>query len=188
MAITAFLSRSPVLLNRGPGGPASLEHVPHSSIFSPTNWTSCAPSCIIIWRPLFFLRASKLGLNSTSLRSRLYPDIPRPDAPVIYTGAFPFLTAWPESICYIQTDSNLILCIGIPYRINVLLTSICLPSYLLLLYISYFSLCWSLAVITPILYQKSILKEGIAVKHVNCFNKINTLQSLSILIDAYQIL
>ena len=32
----------------------------------------------------------------------LYPDIPRPDAPVIYTGAFPILTAWPGSICYIQ--------------------------------------------------------------------------------------
>ena len=36
MATTAFLSRSPELLNRGPGGPASLGHVPHSSIFSPT--------------------------------------------------------------------------------------------------------------------------------------------------------
>ena len=42
MAITAFLSRSPGLLNRGPGGPASLGYGPHSSIFSPTglisNW------------------------------------------------------------------------------------------------------------------------------------------------------
>ena len=34
MAITAFLSRSPGLLNQGPGGPASLGHGPHSSIFS----------------------------------------------------------------------------------------------------------------------------------------------------------
>ena len=84
MAITAFLSRSPGLLNRGPGGPASLGHVPHSStfsptgtaqseawgppllgagflyrIFSPTDWTSCAPSYIIIWHQLFFLRASQ---------------------------------------------------------------------------------------------------------------------------------
>ena len=33
--------------------------VPRSSIFSPTDWTSCAPSYIIIWRPLFFLRASQ---------------------------------------------------------------------------------------------------------------------------------
>ena len=37
MAIIAFLSRSPGLLNRGPGGPASLGHVPHSSVFSPTD-------------------------------------------------------------------------------------------------------------------------------------------------------
>ena len=37
MATTAFLSRSPGLLNRGPGGPASLGHGPHSSIFSPTE-------------------------------------------------------------------------------------------------------------------------------------------------------
>ena len=36
MTITAFLSRSPGLLNRGPGGPASLGHVPHFSIFSPS--------------------------------------------------------------------------------------------------------------------------------------------------------
>ena len=40
MATIAFLSRSPGLLNRGPGGPASLWHVPHSSIFSPTGLIS----------------------------------------------------------------------------------------------------------------------------------------------------
>ena len=57
MAITAFLSRSPGLLNRGPGGPASLEHGPHSSIFSPTGLISnCLTSClhpgyIIVRRP-----------------------------------------------------------------------------------------------------------------------------------------
>ena len=37
MTITAFLSRSLGLLNWGPGGPASLGHGPHSSIFSQTN-------------------------------------------------------------------------------------------------------------------------------------------------------
>ena len=37
LAITAFLSRSPGLLNQRPGGPASLGHVPQSSIFSPTH-------------------------------------------------------------------------------------------------------------------------------------------------------
>ena len=40
MATTPFLSRSPGLLNRGSGGLASLEHVPHSSIFSPTGLIS----------------------------------------------------------------------------------------------------------------------------------------------------
>ena len=44
--------------------------------------------------------------HSTRLRARLYPDIPRPDAPVIYTGAFPILTAWPESICYNNNDDD----------------------------------------------------------------------------------
>ena len=61
LAITAFLSRFPGLLNRGPGGPAFLEYVPQSSNFSPTrlipNWlTSCLhPGYIIIWRPLEIL-------------------------------------------------------------------------------------------------------------------------------------
>ena len=36
MATAAFLSRSPGLLNWGPGGPASLGQGSHSSIFSPT--------------------------------------------------------------------------------------------------------------------------------------------------------
>ena len=54
----------------------------------------------------FFLWASQIALNSTRPRSRLYRDIPRPDAPVIYTGAFPILSAWPGSICYICIDYN----------------------------------------------------------------------------------
>ena len=37
MTITVFLSCSPGLLSQGPGGPASLGHVPHYSIFSPTD-------------------------------------------------------------------------------------------------------------------------------------------------------
>ena len=44
-------------------------------------------------------------INSTRPRSWLYSDIPRPDAPVTYTGAFPILTARPDrrSICNIRT-------------------------------------------------------------------------------------
>ena len=85
MAITAFLCCSPGLPNRGHGGPASLGHGPHFSIWTPTDlnsncsvggpegplcWvlvlstasylqltlTSCRWGYIIIWRPLFFLR------------------------------------------------------------------------------------------------------------------------------------
>ena len=88
MVITAFLSRSPGLFNRGPGGLASLGHLPHSSTFSPIHlnsncsirgpqgplcWvlvlstasylqltrSSCRRGYIIIWHPLFFLRASQ---------------------------------------------------------------------------------------------------------------------------------
>ena len=47
IAITAFLSRSPGLLNRGPGGPASLGAGPLYRILSPTDSTFCAPSYII---------------------------------------------------------------------------------------------------------------------------------------------
>ena len=42
LAITTFLFRSPELLNRGPGGPASLGHVPLSSILSLTR---LIPNC-----------------------------------------------------------------------------------------------------------------------------------------------
>ena len=46
LAITAFLSRSPGLLNRGTGDPDSLGHIPHSSIFSPT-----ATAQSVAWGP-----------------------------------------------------------------------------------------------------------------------------------------
>ena len=70
MAITASLSRSPGLLNRGPNfsGTCSsfqLQLLKWVLVFSTASylqliWTSCAPSNIIIWRPLFFfLRASQ---------------------------------------------------------------------------------------------------------------------------------
>ena len=51
LAITAFLSRSPGLLNRGPGGPASLGAV--SSILSPT--------CLIPNRSIGGLRTPSVG-------------------------------------------------------------------------------------------------------------------------------
>ena len=48
MAITAFLSRSPGLLNRGPGGSVSLGHVPHSNWFDlQLIWSPTAQSGVL---------------------------------------------------------------------------------------------------------------------------------------------
>ena len=94
MATTAFLSRSPVLLNRGPGGPASLGAGFLYYIFSLTDWTYCAPSYLIVRRPPSSCgRHESHSFNPSTVK--VYSDIPRPDAPVIYTGAFPILTARP---------------------------------------------------------------------------------------------
>ena len=78
LAITTFISRSPWLLNRGP---VSLGAGFLYRILSPTclisNWltSSLHPGYIVIWRPLFFLRASQFPTHSTRPRSRLlYPD------------------------------------------------------------------------------------------------------------------
>ena len=51
MATTAFLSCSPGLLNREPGGPASLGVGFLYRILSPTDWASCAPSYVIVRCP-----------------------------------------------------------------------------------------------------------------------------------------
>ena len=66
-------------------------------------WTSCHRGYIIIWYPPTSCECHNFTLNSTPRQSRL-PLISwylRPDAPVIYTGAFLILTAWPSrrSIC-----------------------------------------------------------------------------------------
>ena len=129
LSTTTFLSRSPGLLNRGPGGPASLgadflycilsltrliakllwsptdwsgaRGLPLLGagflhrILSPTDWISCALSYIIVQR-----QPSSWGRHNFALIQPVHGqsynfDIPRPDAPVIYTGAFPILTARP---------------------------------------------------------------------------------------------
>ena len=131
MPVTAFLSRFPGLLNRGP---SLCGHVPHSSIFSPTataqsrvlkalsawSWfsllhlisiwlTSCVhPGYIFVRCPPSSCRRHKFALNLTRLWSRLYLDIPRPDAPVTYTGAFSILTAWPGLIYYSMCEIQIV--------------------------------------------------------------------------------
>ena len=93
----------PVLLGcstGGLGGPAFLGHVPQSSIFFPNclipNWLNFLCTELYNSSMPTFLWASQFRTHSTRPRSGLwYPDIPRPNAPVIYTGAFPILTTWP---------------------------------------------------------------------------------------------
>ena len=88
------------LLNRGPEGPLCWVLVlSTASCLQLIDFLS-SPGLYNCSTPTFFLWASQIALNSTHPRSRLYPDIPRLDAPVIYTGAFPILTAWLGSICY----------------------------------------------------------------------------------------
>ena len=98
LAITAFLSHSPGLLNRGLGAQPLLGHGSHSSIFSLTVWTSSSRGYIIILRsPTSCERHICTQFNPSTVK--VIPWYLRPDAHVIYTGAFLFLTAWPGSIC-----------------------------------------------------------------------------------------
>ena len=76
------------LLNRGTWGSLCWVRVLSTASYLQLTWTSCAPSYIIVLRLL----------NSTCWHSRLSPWYLRPDAHVIYTGAFPILTARPGSI------------------------------------------------------------------------------------------
>ena len=123
LAITAFLSRSPRLLSRGPASPnpASSHQLVRSTnsqsgvpspllpgvgflyrILSPTGLVSqltdflSSPSYIIVQRPPSCGRHNRT--HSTHPRSRLYSDIHWADAPVVYIGAFPILTARPNWI------------------------------------------------------------------------------------------
>ena len=95
----------PVLLGCttwGPGPQPLLRHGSHSSIFTPTD--------LNVWRPPTSRERHNFALNSTPRQSRspLIFWYLRPDAPVIYTGAFLLLTAWPgqRSICNKSTGAE----------------------------------------------------------------------------------
>ena len=70
LATRAFLSRSPWLLNRGPGDQPLLGHGSHSSIFSPTKLNFLSPGLYNNLTSTYFLRASQFALNSTPRQSR----------------------------------------------------------------------------------------------------------------------
>ena len=59
-----------------------------------TNWFPVLPSYIIVQHPPSSCGRHKLH-SFPHPRSRLHSAIPRPDAPVIYIGAFPILTVRP---------------------------------------------------------------------------------------------
>ena len=69
--------------------------IPASS--SPTDLNFLSPGLYNNLTSTYFLRASQFALNLTPRQSRspLISWYLRPDAPVIYTGAFLFLIAWP---------------------------------------------------------------------------------------------
>ena len=79
MAITAFLSRFPGLLNRGPGGLASLGHGPHFSLFSPTDLNFLSPG-------LYNDLTSTLLLASVTISHSIQPldSQGRPRSPDIF--------------------------------------------------------------------------------------------------------
>ena len=98
LAITAFVSRSPWLLNRGPVGPASLGHVPQSSIFSSTGLISKllnrGPEGSRCWVLAF---STAVCLNWSSLQTNWLP---------VFTGLYNSSTStvflWASQIALIQ--------------------------------------------------------------------------------------
>ena len=98
---SAFLSRSPGLLNRGPGfQPLWVLAFSTASCLQlsglQTNWLPVLTELYNSSRP-----SSSCGRHNFALIQPVHGQgnniqiIPRPDAPVIYIGAFPILTAWP---------------------------------------------------------------------------------------------
>ena len=93
----------PILLGCSTGGLApslsecwfSLPHIISNWSDLQTDWISCALSYMIVQRP-----PSSCGRHNFPLIQPVHgrgynSDIPRPDAPTIFTSAFPILTAWP---------------------------------------------------------------------------------------------
>ena len=76
IAITAFLSRSPGLFNRGPGGPVSLGHYPSSSIFSPTDLNFLSPELYNDLTSTYLLRAPRFRIQFNPLDSQGRPWSP----------------------------------------------------------------------------------------------------------------
>ena len=75
LAMIAFLSCSPGLLNRGPGGPASLGQGPHSSIFSPSDLNFLSPGLYNNLTTTYSLRASQFRTQFNPSTVKVAPDL-----------------------------------------------------------------------------------------------------------------
>ena len=79
----------------------SLPHLVSNWSGLQTDWICCALSYIIVHAHLLLVGVTNCT-HSTHPRSRLYAAFPRPNATVIYTGAFPILTAQPSHTTLVQ--------------------------------------------------------------------------------------
>ena len=82
-------------LNRGPRGPFCrvLAFSTASCLVSKLTDFLSSPNYIIVQRPFLLVGVTIAPIQP--IHGQGYnSDIPRPDAPVIYIGAFPILTAW----------------------------------------------------------------------------------------------
>ena len=75
LAIKVFISRSPWLLNRRPGGPASAGHGSHSSIFSPTHLNFLSPGIYNNLTSTYLLRASQFRTQFNLSTVKVAPDL-----------------------------------------------------------------------------------------------------------------
>ena len=75
LAITAFLSCSPGLLNRGLGAQPLLGHGSHSSIFSPTNLNLLSLGLYNNLTPTYFLQASQFHTQFNPSTVKVAPDL-----------------------------------------------------------------------------------------------------------------
>ena len=95
-SLAALLSRSAGLLNRGPWGYLALCWVLVLSTASYLQliWISCRRGYIIIWHPPTSCERH-ICTQFNPLTVKVIPWYLRPDAPLMYTGAFLILTARP---------------------------------------------------------------------------------------------
>ena len=89
------------LLNQGSWGPPLLDAGSLYHILSPTDLNFLSPGLYNNLTPPLLPASVTISHSIQPLESQGRPWYLEPDAPVIYTGAFPILTAWPgrRSIC-----------------------------------------------------------------------------------------